>query len=151
MDKIKGDLMDEVMKVSKVKVDYDWMVEAREIAKECWHDEAPKGTEMNPVLVEAVAKCVADWIKMAAQSQMNTDYYRRLVERCAKRIADWMKVAAQNREDADYYRSLIERCGKAIGDRAYITNDGSHSKYALCEKVTEIIEADYSKQAGGEL
>ena len=93
----------------------DWMEEARMAAAQCWCDKETKDKVMDPVLAEAVAK----------------------------RIANWMDTAAQNQRNTDYYRGLLERCGKAIGDRAFITDDGSRSEDVLCAKIPEIIETDY--------
>jgi len=92
-----------------------WITEAREIAAQCWCDPETEDRVMDPVLAEAVAQ----------------------------RIANWMDTAAQNHRNADYYRGLVERCGKAIGEMAYICDDGPVSEDVLCAKVPKIIETTF--------
>ena len=93
----------------------NWIEEARQIAAQCWCDNDTKHKTFDPVLAEAVAT----------------------------RIANWMDTAAQNQRNTDYYRGLVVRCGKAIGERAYIQDDGGRSEDVLCAKIPEIIETDY--------
>ena len=92
-----------------------WITVAREIAAQCWCDPETSDRVMDPVLAEAVAQ----------------------------RIANWMDTAAQNQRNSDYYRGLIERCGKAIGRLAYIADDGSVSEDVLCAKVPELVEKGF--------
>jgi len=93
-----------------------WMQEARGMAAQCWCDPETESKIMDPVLCEAVAK----------------------------RIANWMDIAAQNQRNTDYYRGLLVRCGEAIGNRAYIADDGSKSEDVLCAKVPELVEKAFS-------
>lgn len=90
-----------------------WMPEARQIAAQCWCDDATKNTVMDTVLAEAVAK----------------------------RIATWMETAAQHCRNESYYRGLLVRCGNAIGESAKTCDDGSKSEGVLCAKVPELVEA----------
>ena len=90
----------------------NWIEEARELAAQCWCDEETKDREMDPVLAEAIAK----------------------------RIADWMETAALYAKNADYYRGLVERCGKALGKEAYTQDDGGVVEDVLCAKVPELVE-----------
>jgi len=98
------------------------MPEARQIAAQCWTDEETKDIEMDVVLAEAVAKRIAVWMEIAAQSQNNTDYYR----------------------------NLLIRCGEAIGHEAYVQDDDGVCQDVLCAKIPEIIERDYSVMVGVE-
>ena len=93
-----------------------WIEEARMLAAQCWCDSDTETKIMDPVLCEAVAR----------------------------RIANWMDTAAQNQRNADYYRGLLVRCGEAIGKRAYIADDGSRSEDVLCAKVPELVEKAFS-------
>ena len=56
------------------------MEEARHIAAQCWCDEETKDREMDSILAEAVARRIAPWMEVAAQSQRKVDYYRGLLE-----------------------------------------------------------------------
>lgn len=97
-----------------------WMEEARMIAAQCWCDTETSHKVMDPVLCEAVAI----------------------------RISNWMDTAAQNQRNADYYRGLLVRCGEAIGNRAYIADDGSRSEDVLCAKIPELVDAAFCNGPG---
>jgi len=92
-----------------------WIEEARMIAAQCWCDPETSHKAMDPVLCEAVAQ----------------------------RIANWMDTAAQNQRNTDYYRGLIVRCGEKIGKRAYIADDGSRSEDVLCAKIPDLVNAAF--------
>ena len=89
--------------------------EARQLAAQCWCDPETEDRVMDPVLCEAVAK----------------------------RIANWMDTAAQNQRNTDYYRGLLVKCGEAIGKRAYIADDGTIAEDVLCAKIPELVEKGF--------
>ena len=89
-----------------------WMDEARQMAAQCWCDPETENKVMDPVLCEAVAI----------------------------RIANWMDTEAQNQRNIDYYRGLLVKCGEAIGKRAYTQDDGGISEDVLCAKIPELVE-----------
>ena len=90
-----------------------WIEKARNFAAQCWCDPETQDKVMDPLLCEAVAK----------------------------RIANWMGTAAQNQRNTDYYRGLLVQCGEAIGSQAYISDDGSKQDDVLCAKVPELVSA----------
>ena len=92
-----------------------WMDEARHYAAQCWRDPETKNTPMDPVLCEAVAR----------------------------RIANWMDTAARNQGNTDYYRGLLVKCGEAIGDQAYIADDGTMADDVLCAKIPRLVDAAF--------
>ena len=87
--------------------------EARGLAESCWKDSETQHIEMNPVLVEAVAK----------------------------RIAVWMETASGFSNDRDFYRDLVRECGLALGKEAFTADDGSVTEHPLVLKVPGLVRS----------
>jgi hypothetical protein len=55
---------------------YDWLLQAREIAAQCWRDDETKHLVMELALAEAVARRIAAWMQTGAQHARNEEYWR---------------------------------------------------------------------------
>jgi len=94
-----------------------FMDDARQLAAQCWCDDANRNTEMDADLAESMAR----------------------------RLAAWMDTAAQMSRNAEFYRGLITRCGVALGPEAFTCDDGTVVPDVLALKVPEIIERMFPK------
>ena len=53
--------------------DYDWMLEARTVAAQCWRDDRTKDKEMDIDLAEVIAEKIASYIQLAHRHARNND------------------------------------------------------------------------------
>ena len=90
-----------------------WIDEARQIAAQCWCEEATSGKTMDPELAEAVAQ----------------------------KLATWMDTAAEYARDADFYRGLLDQCAQHLGPEAYTADDGTVGPEPIRLKVPGLVAA----------
>ena len=88
------------------------MEESRQLAAQCWCDDANKNKVMDVDLAESAAR----------------------------RIAAWMDTAAQAYRDVEYYRGLLISCGEILGPDSYVSDDGSVQQDVLCAKIPELVQ-----------
>lgn len=55
-------------------------------------------------------------------------------------LARWIKSAAISMKNTEYYYSIIEEAGKLLGPDAYTCDDGTVSQDVLAAKIVELVQ-----------
>lgn len=130
----------------------DFLEGARELAAQCWTDEATASKVMDPELCEAFAHRLAAWMETAAQNQRNADFWRGILQNCYEQLPEEMKRRARMNDEREVtdepFFSNLPDVVKFLGDLAYIWIPGTLSAQGA-QAVLDEVTARLSKAGFG--